>query len=1000
MASTNHPYGASYAGGGNPIGNSGTVTAMQHSTPPANYFRWQIDWRNIENPVSTTLATAVTTTGSQTVTVNAWLAGFANGNQILFGTSKHGEYITITGSNQANKTITATFGQTHLVGDPVSAAQPGDNPLSSPSTVLPYDWSLIDDLVTVSQANGFHIIFPIQSAPPWHQEPLSSDATRGVPVPADAAFFLKQLLLHTGPGIFFSIEANNEGFGGSSVDLGQFTNQMIPTLQQMRPIVEQYSPGTLFGAPAELDNTITNATQWWNNFYSTGAYTYVDYGNIHFYPGGDPDTAGAGKCTFLQRLSIITQAQTNNNAPHSLPIWLTEWGWTRLNSAGTNGGVPDATLATYITKLLTEAMNSGMMQRVTYFNLGDIAPGTGSTQNFSTLAFQAWANFINQHPTWGPSGGQPNLATKSLALRTRIRTRVPSTIGLRILIGAAKSVKSLPFRLIVRNQGTATIGLHIQIGTTAPPAPPPPVLPSGSSLSVNQSTGTNGILSYPGFKRQDMYVEIDLSLSDSGGPLARMVDAADAYFLSIADGSAVHSPNTIQIKKMVAGVISNVGTSIPISFVRGDYHRFRLDIQGSTLSAYMDGAQLLSAADSTITAAGTAGLFAGSHTGDQLIVYSLRIQPYGDVQTGKSLYTRVRLATTDPTVTPQLQGMTVSVRNPNIGDGVLVPSTNYAAIGSQMMQVAQALDDVAKRSNYAWYIGNQGADNKQFFFHARTARPAPFYLYSGGSGAPNGTGGNILASTHPKVSHPDMLYRNRMTIDGGIDTTTTITYILPADGLTQTWPLAYPVNATPVITVDGQLQTLGVSGVDTGKQFYYKIGSNVITQDASQTPPLKSDVPTIQYVGQIPVRVTVDNTNGTGIFAGTTGQAQLALIDGTSGIVEDYQQNPGINKAAATQLATSLLIQYGRLGTTLTILTNQYGLAVGQVANVTLEEHGIFNQPYLITKITTTCAITTPGANANVVGNLLYTFQVELTTGPILGSWEIFFGKAFQGSTV
>ncbi len=540
-------------------------------------------------------------------------------------------------------------------------------------------------------------------------------------------------------------------------------------------------------------------------------------------------------------------------------------------------------------------------------------------------------------------------------------------------------------------------------------------------LVATQTTGVNGVLQYSGFSRLDMYAETDFNYSDSGGLVVRQMNSGYAYYISIADASASSNPNTVQLKKIVAGVISNIGSAASISFVRGDYHHFKLDIQGTVLKVSMDGMQILSATDSGVSSAGVGGLFCGLANNHKIQVYGLRVQPYGDNLSGtltttyvprvfggtlilssstggKIIYWRLRLSTTDPQNTPQVLDFTLSVHDPNIQNGAIIPSTNYAGIGT-VLPVSDALNDLASQSNFLQYIGNKGSENKKLFFHSRTARPAPYYVYSGGSGAVNGTGGNILLAGPPTVSRPDMLYRNRQTVDGGIDTASTLPpYTLPFDGITQSWPMAYPLNAAPTIIIDGITQSIGVSGVDSGKQFYYQVGSNIISQDPNGIPPAKTSVGTVTYVGQIPVRVTRDNVNGTGIYAGTIGQTQLAAIDLTSGVVEDYVSIPGLTKAAATAKADALLNQYGQLGIDIRFSTNVYGLQPGQVISVTLAEHQIYNQQFLITKISTTVAQTVPGANPNVIDYLLYTYKVEATQGPILGDWAILLGKALKAA--
>src|SRR5204862_508462 len=78
------------------------------------------------------------------------------------------------------------------------------------------------------------------------------------------------------------------------------------------------------------------------------------------------------------------------------------------------------------------------------------------------------------------------------------------------------------------------------------------------------------------------------------------------------------------------------------------------------------------------------------------------------------------------------------------------------------------------------------------------------------------------------------------------------------------------VGEAPVISVNNQAKTIGLKGVDIGKDFYYALGSTSLAQDASGTllqPNVDSF--TIEYTGQAVIDVVRDNTGG---FPGTTTQ--------------------------------------------------------------------------------------------------------------------------------
>lgn len=498
------------------------------------------------------------------------------------------------------------------------------------------------------------------------------------------------------------------------------------------------------------------------------------------------------------------------------------------------------------------------------------------------------------------------------------------------------------------------------------------------------SGGVNAVLRYDGFNRKDMFVEADFNWSDGGGLFVRWVDANHLYYLVVNDASTSSAQNTLKLFKRISGVSTQLGTTQAINFTRGTYRHIKLDIQGTALTVFFDGAQILSVTDSAISSAGKAGFTAGN----KIQALSLRVQPYGDNVNGMSLYTRQRLASTNPQATPQVLDITLSVRDPEIGNGALIPNTSYAYVKN----VAEAYDDLASQSTsphpYMVWIG----DDLKLHFKHNMAQPAPFYLAT--------ANGNILwAGNPPVVSRPDMKYRNHQIVDGGTDTATFPPIARHGDGFTQTWLMPGNLAQAPVITLNGQAQNIGVQGTDTGKDFYYQIGSNAISQDPSEVPPGQNDTIIFSNLAiQTQVRVIQDNVNGTGAYAGTIGQTQLAAITSDTGIVEDYVSVPGLGRAAAIALNTSLLQQFGRLGRDIPLSTNQWGLIPGMLVGVTIPQNGVINAFPLITKVTISAQPTSDVSNPYVVGGLLYRFDLDTTEGPVIGDWSNLFTKLIAAS--
>jgi len=480
-----------------------------------------------------------------------------------------------------------------------------------------------------------------------------------------------------------------------------------------------------------------------------------------------------------------------------------------------------------------------------------------------------------------------------------------------------------------------------------------------------QTSGIDGVLQYPGFMTYaDMLVEADFNYSDDGAIVARMVDASNAYFLSVHDSAASSGSNTLVLRKIVAGVVSTIAGPTAINFIRGTYHRFRLDCQGTTIKSFMDGIQIHSVTDASVTAAGKAGLLAGQVAANKVQAQSLRVAPYGDDVTAKNLYTRQRLATTDPTVTPQVLDVTLCVFGNTIAAGVLVPQTNY-----YHNYIDKNNDDLAKRSGYWWYFDK----NKAPYFLPSNAVPAPWVASDGGSpvtGIPQGD----FMDANITVEDSSDLYRNRQIIENVL-APVTINETRKGDGVSTSWVFGNQWAGAPTILVGGVKATVGVKNVDTGKQFYYAVGDNTITEDASG--PVYDLTATLNFSGpgQFLTYSQADNL---------TEQAALAAKEGTSGIVVMVEDGTGLTKAQGDALAQDRLNQYSVRGRLLKATTRRFGLAPGQLLSVFLPAHNITNGQFLIRQIHTT--LTTEGPTGSMVQQPWY--QIEASSSPAdLGDW-------------
>jgi hypothetical protein len=384
-----------------------------------------------------------------------------------------------------------------------------------------------------------------------------------------------------------------------------------------------------------------------------------------------------------------------------------------------------------------------------------------------------------------------------------------------------------------------------------------------SLLSV--SGGTNALLllsSIPTCKDVDIYLDFDQS--DQAGLVWRWADASNFYELDVFDASSsTGTTNKVRLYKVVANVKTQLGGDVAVTLTRGYKYRLHVTMVGAAINVWIDGVNLISTTDSSLSAAGKVGIISATGIGR---FYNFRVQPQGDNLSGKVVYSKVTLTSTDPTQTPQLTDLTVAALHPNIGIGALIPTADYTNT-----YISDNLNDLAKKSDYTQFIDQ----NLNFIFGPRVAQPAPWILQSADP--------KLLLAGPLTVDYSADLYRNEMILNGVVATGIK-SEIKIGDGNTTSWALGGELIATPIILLNNQAQTVGIKGIDTGKNFYWTPGSNAIDQDPSGTVLQQTDTLLFQnYTYQYITSITVDNTN----LANTVTQKQLAQRMGRSFAVQN-----------------------------------------------------------------------------------------------------------------
>lgn len=235
-------------------------------------------------------------------------------------------------------------------------------------------------------------------------------------------------------------------------------------------------------------------------------------------------------------------------------------------------------------------------------------------------------------------------------------------------------------------------------------------------------------------------------------------------------------------------------------------------------------------------------------------------------------------------------------------------------------------------------------------------------------------------------------YRNSQYIEGGMKETLIITNYTPSpkpDGESRTFTVKFGIAKEPTIetNVNGAgwvTQTVGINGIDTGKQFYWSYGSDTIIQDDGEVVLTDAnpapDQIRITFYGLTKVRIKYDDVAKI---------AERAGVEGNSGIYEEAFQNVDITtNAAAVNYAKGLIEKYADQNyITLTIEDDIGDIDINKLIKV---EKSLFDIDdwYLVESIK---------AKQQTAEKI--TYEVKLLSGEFVGSWENYFKSLLTQQT-
>jgi len=342
-------------------------------------------------------------------------------------------------------------------------------------------------------------------------------------------------------------------------------------------------------------------------------------------------------------------------------------------------------------------------------------------------------------------------------------------------------------------------------------------------------------------------------------------------------------------------------------------------------------------------------------------------------KTGTSAYTNAKAGDImRDLVTTCMAGDGIDLSDVAAGSGPTIERAEFS-----YATVEDAFNWVAGVAKYVWRI----APDKKLKFYSPTA-PASSATFGDATG--NHRPGTSVRRTMEQ-------YANRITVvfgryiqggqrekfDSGHGTQ-------PTDGSRTTWDLAYPLAATPTVVInDTTARTVGIQDVDTGKDWYYQIGSSQIRQDSGGVVLTASDSITISYEGYTTAVVTKNDT---------AEQTARAAAESTSGIYERiYNIDDPTTQSNAEDVAQAILDTVSEESFVAELETDSVAVTVGD--KITMSVTGYQTGDYIVRAVS---MIDIPAASG-----AFFRRRVEAHKGPILEDGvQAFGGLAGGGESV
>lgn len=297
-----------------------------------------------------------------------------------------------------------------------------------------------------------------------------------------------------------------------------------------------------------------------------------------------------------------------------------------------------------------------------------------------------------------------------------------------------------------------------------------------------------------------------------------------------------------------------------------------------------------------------------------------------------------------------------------IEDGPTVSKAIY-----NYVKLTDVLNEIAERCGFTWWINEQD----QLNFMDRQNITASISLSD---------------ASRPfrklRMSMSRGAFRNRQYIRGGLTQTDQRVEQFAGDGIRRNFNLIFPADSAPTITVSLVSKTVGIRGLDTGKDFYWNRGEREISQDDSATPVTDGATILVTYVGLYPLLAVGEDL---GMI-----QDRIAAEGGT-GVYEQILQDIAIDdQQLAEEKVEGLLSRYASLqpeaALEMDIADTAQFLMAGQILSMDLNPEQAYGDALLIN-------VETVFMNAGKPADWFWRLNLKGALGPDKGGWAEFLKK-------